>query len=168
MKKAVLLIFVVFACISFKAIPHKFYLSVTEIEYKKDKKDLQIISKVFIDDFQNVLEQRYGESITLSKETETGPVKELIQKYLKSKLHIYADGKEVALKYLGKKYDKDQLVLFIEGENLEPFKEISITNAILIDLFEDQKNVVNVKVNNEIKSLMLRKDAETDVLNFGI
>lgn len=168
MKKAVLLIFVVFACISFKAIPHKFYLSVTEIEYKKDKKDLQIISKVFIDDFQNVLEKRYEESITLSKDEESGPVKELIQKYLKSKLHIYVDGKEVALKYLGKKYDKDQLVLFIEGENLEPFKEISITNAILIDLFEDQKNVVNVKVNNEIKSLMLRKDAETDVLNFGI
>ena len=168
MKKAVLLIFVVFTCISFKAIPHKFYLSVTEIEYKKDKKDLQIISKVFIDDFQNVLEKRYEESITLSKDEESGPVKELIQKYLKSKLHIYVDGKEVALKYLGKKYDKDQLVLFIEGENLEPFKEISITNAILIDLFEDQKNVVNVKVNNEIKSLMLRKDAETDVLNFGI
>ena len=71
------------------------------------------------------------------------------------------------LRYLGKKYDKDQLVLFIEGENLEPFKKISITNAVLTDMFDDQKNVVNIKVKDEVKSLMLRRDADTDVLNFG-
>ena len=167
MKKAYLFILVVFASLSFKTVPHKFYLSVTEIEYKKEQKDLQIISKVFIDDLQNVLEKRYGESIVLSKDEEAGPVKELIQKYLRSKLRIATDGREVKLHYLGKKYDKDQLVLFIEAENLEPFKEISITNPVLIDMFDDQQNVVNVKIGKKIKSLMLRKDSETDVLNFN-
>ena len=58
-------------------------------------------------------------------------------------------------------------ILFIEAENLEPFKEISITNAVLTDMFDDQKNVVNVKIGKEVKSLMLRRDAETNVLNFG-
>jgi len=167
MKKAVLLVLVVFASLSFKAIAHKFYLSVTEIEYKKEKKELQIVSKVFIDDFKNVLEQRYGESITLSKEAEAGPVNQLIKKYLASKFQISVDGKSVPLKYLGKKYDKDQLVLFIQAEDLEAFKEIRITNAVLTDMFDDQKNVVNVKIGHQVKSLMLRKDAETDVLNFG-
>lgn len=167
MKKALLLILVVFTSLSFNTTPHKFYLSVTEIEYKEEQKDLQIISRVFIDDLQKVLEERYDESITLSKDEESGPVKELIQKYLRSKLHISTDGKEVKLRYLGKKYDKDQLVLFIEGENLELFKKISITNAVLTDMFDDQKNVVNVKVKDEVKSLMLRRDADTDVLNFG-
>ena len=167
MKKAALLILVVFASLSFKTIAHKFYLSVTEIEYKKEKKDLQIVSKVFIDDFKNVLEKRYGETITLSKEAEAGPVNPLIQKYLSAKFKISVDGKPVSLNYLGKKYDKDQLILFIEAENLEPFKEISITNAVLTDMFDDQKNVVNVKIGKEVKSLMLRRDTETNVLNFG-
>ena len=166
MKKAALLILVVFVSLSFKTIAHKFYLSVTEIEYKKEKKDLQIVSKVFVDDFQNVLEKRYGASITLSKEAEAGPINSLIDKYLTAKFKISADGKPVSLNYLGKKYDKDQLILFIEAENLEPFKKISITNAILTDMFDDQKNVVNVKIGKEIKSLMLRKEADTEELNF--
>jgi hypothetical protein len=34
-------------------------------------------------------------------------------------------------------------------------------------MFDDQKNVVNVKIGKEVKSLMLRRDAETNVLNFG-
>ena len=94
---------------------------------------------MFIDDFKNVLEKRYGETITLSKEAEVGPVNPLIQKYLSAKFKISVDGKPVSLNYLGKKYDKDQLILFIEAENLEPFKEISITNAVLTDMFDDQK-----------------------------
>ncbi|WBL26278.1 DUF6702 family protein [Zunongwangia sp. HGR-M22] len=166
MKKYRFLIAFILACLCLSATSHKFYLSVTEIEYKEDKKDLQIISKVFIDDFQDVLEQRYGETITLSVEAEKGPVEKLIQKYLKSKLQISADGKPIALHYLGKKYDKDQLILFIEGENVETFNSIKITNAILTDLFDEQKNVVNVKVKDDIKSLMLMRNADTDVLNF--
>ncbi|MDN3596522.1 DUF6702 family protein [Zunongwangia endophytica] len=166
MKKSGFLAVLIFACLSLSAISHKFYLSVTEIEYKEEQKDLQIISKVFIDDFQNVLEKRYGESISLSVEAEEGHVKELIQKYLKSKLQISVNGKSIPLHYLGKKYDKDQLILFIEGENVEAFNSIKITNAILTDLYDEQKNVVNVKVKDDIKSLMLMRDADTDVLKF--
>lgn len=167
MKKAVLLLLVIFASLSFKATPHKFYLSVTEIEYKPEKEDLQIVSRVFINDFEDVLEKRYGAEISLSEEKEKGPVQKLIQKYLNTKFHILIDGKPIEIQYLGKKYEDDQLVLFLEGVHLKPFKKIAVTNAVLTDLFDEQKNVVNVKIQDEIKSILLTKDADTDMLNFG-
>ncbi|WP_417886406.1 DUF6702 family protein [Zunongwangia sp.] len=167
MRKIILVLVVTLACTAFTRHAHKFYLSVTEIEYKPEKEDLQIVSRVFINDFQDVLEKRYGTEIRLSKEKEQGPVKQLIQKYLNTKFHISVDGKPIDIEYLGKKYEDDQLVLFLEGTHLKPFKKIAVTNAILTDLFDEQKNVINVKINDEVKSILLRKEADTDMLNFG-
>ena len=76
------------------------------------------------------------------------------------------NGEELQLNYLGKEYDADQLVLYIEVENVAAFDEIEVTNEILTDLFDDQKNVVHVKVNNKTKSLLLMRQQETEKLTF--
>ena len=49
---------------------HKYYVSVTKVEYVKEQQSVQIISQIFIDDFENLLRQRYDESITLDIEDE--------------------------------------------------------------------------------------------------
>ena len=167
MKKipALLLCFLIFS--SFKAKDrHEFYLSVTEIEYKKDSGALQIISRVFIDDFQKVLNQRYGKDISLSHEKETGDVKSSIEKYLSQKLQFVVNGEELKLNYIGKEYDGDQLILYIEVENVPDFKQIEIKNAVLTDLYDDQKNVVHVKMGDQLKSLLLEKDRSRGTINF--
>ncbi|MFD1096717.1 DUF6702 family protein [Salegentibacter chungangensis] len=151
---------------SFKASDHKYYLSVTEIEYKSDKQALQIISRVFIDDFEEVLQKRYNKEIKLIAKNEEGNVRQAIERYLAKKLHIKTDGKELQLNYLGKEYENDQLVLYIEVEKVAAFKEIEVENLILTDLFDDQQNVVHVKVEEELKSMLLDRDAPMERLNY--
>jgi len=46
-------------------IAHEFYLSVTDVTYVKQEKSLQIISRVFIDDFENVINKRYQKNFKL-------------------------------------------------------------------------------------------------------
>jgi hypothetical protein len=166
MRKISLILASFFLLSAFKSGTHEFYLSVTEIEYNKEEQSLQIITRVFIDDFQEVLNERYGEDIQLSEEAEEGEVTENISKYLAQKLRLNANGEELQLNYLGKEYDADQLVLYIEVENLVPFNQIEVTNEILTDLFDDQKNVVHVKVNGKTKSLLLMRQQETEKLTF--
>ncbi|MDT0689444.1 hypothetical protein RM549_06585 [Salegentibacter sp. F188] len=146
---------------------HEFYLSVTEIEYKKDSGALQIISRVFIDDFQKVLNTRYGKNISLSYEKETGDVKNSIKKYLAQKLQLVINGEKLQLRYLGKEYDGDQLILYIEIENVPVFDKMEVTNAILTDLYDDQKNVVHVRMDDQLKSLLLDKEQDKGIINFG-
>ncbi|MDT0686131.1 DUF6702 family protein [Autumnicola psychrophila] len=168
MKKLTLILvcFVMFS--SFKTNGrHEFFLSVTEIEYKKDSGALQIISRVFIDDFQKVLNQRYGKEISLSHEKETGDVRNSIDKYLSQKLNLMINDEKLKLNYLGKEYDGDQLILYVEVENVPDFKQIEVQNAVLTDLYDDQKNVVHVKMDDQIKSLLLDKDRDKGVINFG-
>lgn len=151
---------------AFKSGAHEFYLSVTEIEYKAEQESLQIVTRVFIDDFQKVLNERYQADIQLSEELEKGAVKENITKYIDQKLKIKIGGEFLQLNYLGKEYDTDQLILYIEVENVTAFNKIEVSNGILTDLFDDQKNVVHVKVGDKTKSLLLMREQQTDRLSF--
>ena len=166
MRKISLILASFFLLSGFKSGAHEFYLSVTEIEYNNEKQSLQIITRVFIDDFEDVLNERYGADLQLSEEAEEGAVAKNISKYLKQKLRLQVNGEELQLNYLGKEYDADQLILYIEVENVAPFKKIEVTNEILNDLFDDQKNVVHVKVNDKTKSLLLMRQQETEKLTF--
>lgn len=166
MRKISLILASFFLLSAFKSGAHEFYLSVTEIEYNEEEQSLQIITRVFIDDFQNVLNERFDAGIQLSMEAEEGAVNEHISKYLSQKLRLKVHGEELHLNYLGKEYDADQLVLYIEVNNVASFGQIEVTNEILTDLFDDQKNVVHVKVNDKTKSLLLMRQQETEKLTF--
>ncbi|WP_081208997.1 DUF6702 family protein [Salegentibacter sediminis] len=166
MKKIFILFGLFFILTSSKVTAHEYYLSVTEVNYKAESESLQIITRVFVDDFENVLRKRFNDEIRLVKDNEEGPVRKMIERYLGQKLHLKTNGKEHQLKYLGKEYDTDQVILYIEVENVAPFTEISITNSILTDLFDDQKNVVHVEVNGVTKSLLLQKNEDRKTLKF--
>lgn len=166
MKKLLLLLSFVFLFSSFTTIMHKYYLSVSEIEYIAESKSLQITTRVFIDDFQDVLNKRYGQSADFTKENGVAENKNLIEKYLGGKLIIKANNQLVDLEYLGGEIEGDQLVLYIEGAEVENFRKIMVTNLILTDLYSDQKNVVHVQIGDQIKSLLLVREKPSETLNF--
>lgn len=146
---------------------HKFYVSVTEIEYNEENRALQIISRVFTDDMENLLRTRYNKDLYLTKKEEHPAADDYIAKYLNGKLEVQVNGERKVLNYLGKEYDNDQLIFYVEVEEVEPFEKISVRNEILTDLFPDQKNVVHVSRNGKTKSLLLSGYEEQGLLNFG-
>lgn len=164
MKIKITLLFLIIAMSSFTAV-HKFYVSVTEIEYNAQAESLQIISRVFIDDFEDVLKKRYDKSITLG-ENESSGIDVHIKKYLEQKLQIEVNAKPVAAKYLGKEYENDMVIFYLEVENVEDLKTIQVKNTVLMDLYEEQKNLIHVEYQNKIKSLVLTSGKEVNQLNF--
>ncbi|MCH4824075.1 hypothetical protein ML462_12930 [Gramella lutea] len=157
MKRIFFLLAVLVTLCSFTMKAHETYLSVTEIEYKQDQKSLQIISRVFIDDLENVLSKRYQKNVSLSYKEDLEQNKDLIEKYVNKKLGISINGQRQELKLLGCKFDAGQIVMFIEGVDIENFNDITVENLILTDLFDSQKNIVHVKKGEEIESMLLVK-----------
>ncbi|HSP41218.1 MAG TPA: DUF6702 family protein [Gillisia sp.] len=154
-----------FIFISFSP-PHKFYVSVTEIEHNQKSQSLQIISRVFIDDLENVLRKRYNDKIRLGRDYETPGVQEVFSKYLEHKMKIELDQKSGDVKYIGREYENDMIVFYLEVENVNDFQNIKVMNTILMDLFEDQKNLVHVEIKGKTKSLILARGKEEDILKF--
>lgn len=165
MKKVVSVLLLLIAFSSFSAF-HKFYVSVTEIEYNKKTKSLQIISRVFTDDFENLLKKRYDKDLRLEAGNETPETSLYIRKYLEQKFQIWIDNKPVQINYLGKEYENDVILLYIEVPEVQDFKKISVKNEVLMDLFREQKNLVHVEHHGEIKSLVLLEGKEEGNLSF--
>ncbi|MCY2688507.1 DUF6702 family protein [Salinimicrobium sp. TH3] len=166
MKKTILFFLALLPLLAFTAA-HKFYVSATDIEYNEKQKSLQIISHVFTDDMEKLLQARYSDKLALVKGDEHPGADAYIQKYFKDKFRVSVNGKDRSINYIGKEYDKDQLLVYLEIEVVEPIKKIRVENGILTDLFPEQKNVVKVEQQGEIKSLLLMRDNLSGTINFS-
>lgn len=165
MSRNILFLLAVFSLCSFTVV-HKFYVSVTEIEHNVEAQSLQVISRVFTDDFENVLKARYDSSLRLGHDIETAGAEALIKKYLDQKMKIAVDGKEVSLDYLGKEYDNDMIIFYIEVAGIKNIDQIRVENSVLMDLFEEQKNLIHVQVRGKTKSMVLVSGNERSSLKF--
>ena len=146
---------------------HKFYVSVTNIVYSEEDSAFQITSRVFIDDLDKLLEERYGIEAKLATPEESKIAEEYIEKYFRSKFVVELDGKVVPYNFLGKKYDTDVAICYLEIPNvkLSEVKTMSVQNEVLTDLFDEQQNVVHVKWNGNKKSFVLIRENNKGMLN---
>jgi len=161
--KIVKIFFLCFLSLSFT---HKFYLSVTNIEYSETDKSLQIISRIFIDDFQLLLKERYDYNEELASDKETKKAETLIAKYFSEKLSVTINGELKQLHFLGKEYEDDMIICYIEITKIEEVESISIQNTMLFDVLEDQQNIIHVKINDKRESVMLIKENDKALLKF--
>lgn len=145
---------------------HKFYVSVTEIEYVKEKKTVQIISRIFVDDLEKALRQRYDENLTLATSKESKDVAVYLERYLKSKIEIKINGKAVNFKFIGKEYDNDIVFCYLEIVDIQEIKSFEISNQVLFDTYSEQQNMVKLKINDQNKSIMLMSQNDKGLLNF--
>lgn len=137
---------------------HEFYLSVTDINYVQEENSLQIISRVFTDDFEEVINKRYNKDFKLIPSLEVEEIDVYIEKYLRDKLILETDKGQLTYNYLGRKYEDDMVYLFLEVQNLDTFDVLNVENSLLTDLFEEQKNMIHFKSDNFKKSFILEKD----------
>ena len=164
LKKALLVL--ILPLLAFSA--HKFYVSVTNIQYSEKEDALQITTRIFIDDFENVIEERYGLKAHLATDEESEAAEAYIEKYLKAKFVLQINGENRSYSYLGKQYDNDVMVCYLEVLNVDfpNLKSIEIQNEVLTDLFEEQQNIVHFKINGKKKSFVLVRENNKGMLNF--
>ncbi|TSE06019.1 MULTISPECIES: DUF6702 family protein [Aquimarina] len=146
---------------------HKFYVSVTQIEYNQEQSSLQVISRIFIDDIEDLIKERYDASVILDKDKEDPQVDKYLDIYLHKKLTFVVNQKEVSFTFLGKEYEDDLIICYLEIENITSLDTIEITNQVLMDLFEEQQNIVHVRKGKKRKSLILEKEREIGMLKFS-
>ena len=146
---------------------HKFYVSVTNIVYSEDDSAFQITSRIFIDDLDKLLIERYGVEAKLATPNESKIADEYIGKYFRSKFLVQLDGEVVSYNFLGKRYDNDVVICYLEIPNvkLSEVKTMSIQNEVLMDLFDEQKNVVHIKWKGNKRSFVLIRENNKGMLN---
>lgn len=162
--KKQLLILLLFPLVAFTA--HKYYLSLTQIEYNQNEKSLQVIINVFMDDIETALNKDYSIDLRLTTKKELTNSDEYFKKYLEKKLKFKNEGKNLLFNYLGKEYEGDLVYFYLEIKNIDNPTSLEVSNKILIDHFPEQQNVVKMKVGKKRQSKILNKKNDKALLKF--
>ena len=153
MKKAVLLLFAMFFLCSFSI--HKFYVSVTQVDYVPSKKRVEITSRIFIDDLEKALTKKYNKKVNLTSTRELPEADALIKEYLKEKIKISINKRPQNIEFLAREVEGDVLIFYTKIAISKKINTFEIYNSLLTEVYQDQQNIVHTNINSNKKSVLL-------------
>ena len=142
---------------------HPYYVSTLEIDYRPDRMALQITMRVFTDDWQLMLNTHYDKTLRLDPDTDTEKVLTHSADYFQQYLELNLNGTDVTPRVLGKEYQDDQLVLYLEIAGVAELQTIAVSNRILFAELEGQQNIVRIKTPTKRKSYLQSQGKARDI-----
>ncbi len=145
-------------------IKHPIHVSVTNIEYIDKDKEFNISIRIFVDDFEKIINQKYNANLKF-KNTDINNNK-YINKYISE--HFSINNSKKKLLFIKKEIKVDAIWLYYKYKRKMKIKSIEIKNTLMTDLFHDQTNLLifsyknfntAIKFNNEYyyKKIKLKK-----------
>ncbi len=134
---------------------HDFHTSLTQMQFNPKEKAFEISVRLFTDDLEKALSRESGQKIQISPKPDTDP---LIEKYLRKHFSLIDTRKQRrTFTYVGHEAEGDANWVYLEMPVDGALKTAEMQQDILMDLFDDQVNLVNLQVNGERKTYVFRK-----------
>ena len=123
---------------------HDFHLSKSEVFYNTVNQSLEVSLHLFIDDLEVAMQNAGIDQTYIATSKEIENADSLISQYLNDHFSIIVDGRQIQFNFLGKEDSDDLLAIwcYLEGEQVANPREIQIKNKLLVEVFDDQKNIV--------------------------
>lgn len=144
---------------------HPFHVSVCDMVYESDDKHLKISVRLFLDDLEDALEPKTGlelYDITVDEHWEL--TQSLLKTYFSENLQIKIKNKSLSPVYLGSEVEGDAMWCYLEVEKLKTFEEMTVQYTALQEVFDDQENLVHVRVDGTVRSCRIFGDKTVETL----
>lgn len=146
---------------------HPLHVSVTEIEYDEQEKELEIVSRIFTDDLETAIRATAKLPELDLLNPQTGQTTEaLVKQYVLARIRITLDGKEQKLNFLGIEKDSDAITAYIQVSQVKRWKTIQVENSVIHETYNDQSNIVHVTLNGIVRSLRLLPNTPSGTIAF--
>lgn len=125
---------------------HPVHVSVTNLEINRETKEILISQKLFIDDFSLLFYHLFEKNIRFEEGKELSAAElVLVNQYISASFVLLSGKQKLPLEYIRKDQDKEFIWLYYKTSlPSNKIRSLVLTNAILLDLFEDQTNLVIV------------------------
>ncbi len=145
--KYILFSLVSYCILFFSSIDHDLHLSKMDLKYDTEEKAIQIVINVFVDDLEAALAERGNDNLKILTEKEAIETDSLILDYFYDMLDLEVDREPVSLTFVGKESSEDFMAAwcYLEVPDVENIKKLTLSNQVLLDQFDDQRNVVIIK-----------------------
>jgi len=143
---------------------HKYYISLTKIDFISEKKTVQITMRFFIDDIENTLETQFQTELLLATKKENERSDYYLEKYISKKFKININSTKKDYQYLGKEYENDVVFFYLEITDIPSINSIEVENSMLFEDYMEQENYIKISCNNIKKTFILTKNNAKEIL----
>lgn len=145
---------------------HKFYVSVTSVNLNSKKNQIEISSRIFIDDLNKALEKNNDKVFYIGSTRETAEEVSFLKTYILENIKCKVNNKKVVIEYLGKEIEDDVLIVYLVIRNIKKVNALEIENTLLFNYLKEQQHIIHTEINAVKKSILLDSSKKTDVIQY--
>lgn len=146
-------------------ILHPFHVSVTDIKFKKDKKVLEITSRIFVDDFEKAIQKEKSlKNFDIVETKDSSQTKTWIKEYIMKSFKLSINSRPLDIQYVGFEFGEEYDVIwcYLEVQKIRKVRELTVVNTIFTDLYDDQENIVHLRAYDEVVSKRMTRKNKTE------
>ena len=142
---------------------HAIHASITQIDHNAKEKTLEVSVRIFTDDLETVLGlENAGQRFRIENGDKNDAA---VERYLRKVFKIAnPKGKVWPYKYIGKENEADATWVYVEFPLTEAPTGCKLQQQVLLDVFDDQVNIVNLTYQGEKKSYLFNIKTKEHVL----
>lgn len=167
MNKKIAIPLLLLVCIGFASFSiHKFYVSVTQINFVPEKKRLEITARFFIDDLNDALENKYKTKFYIGSEHENESQREQFLQYLSTHFLIKVNGKPKKILFVQKEVEDDVLIYYLKINEISKVTSLEIKNTLFLEWLPDQQHITHTRIINTKKSVLFTTENTNELLKY--
>lgn len=136
---------------------HNHYIGLCLIDYKPKTQTIEMSQKLFTDDFERCLRQRFNKELFLNTEKERRESDSLLKVYISEHLEFRSKGEALSFEYLGHEGNLDATWCYLEIAGVKNTEGLSIVNSLMTEVFPAQTHMIKWNNSLEKKSYVARK-----------
>jgi hypothetical protein len=136
---------------------HPVHVSLTSIDFNPERNSFNVFVRMYFDDFVNDCKLN---GIEIKNNTFSGinqSSKETMKKYLDENVILKVNGKLLTGKLMDMNMVDNEISMNLECKSLKKPKTLSVKNLIMTGLYNDQSNMIIVKINDFEEGAKLTK-----------
>ncbi len=125
---------------------HPVHVTLTSIDYVKERRELEVFVKLYYDDFLLECSNEGIDTESLISARVNDDLKQLMERYLNDKVIIKINSKKVQGRLKDINVQDNEARVNLVFNDIKKPEEIFVRNLIMTDLYSDQANMVIIRI----------------------
>lgn len=143
---------------------HDFHVSIAQVDYSEQ--ELQCTLRLFTADLEQRIAADQSLRLALGRAEEHPQADAIVSAFISEEFQIENNGVALDFEYLGMEVDYEMLYIHFYFPCPEIPKSLSVSNRVFFDSFDDQSNIVNVRIEGVLRSAFLNSSQSAQNLEF--
>ncbi|KPK84327.1 MAG: hypothetical protein AMS27_10260 [Bacteroides sp. SM23_62_1] len=147
---------------------HPVHVSLLNIDIEPDTGNIEIVFKLFSDDFERIILQKYNVQLNITQQVDPGVKIRDVNRYIEESFEMMINDNKIGdWKFVRNDLDDLSIWLYYENKYQGEIESISLKDEVMMDLFDDQTNLVIItygekqngyRLNYRNRSITIRLD----------